>query len=94
MLRHLLENSAGLRFGVVVNDLAAVNVDAKLVQEQTSSGDGAAATTVKLQNGCACCSASAATGRAMRAAHAAPHPRRLLTERGVLAMAARGRHLY
>ena len=32
LLRHLLQNTEGVRVGVVVNDVAAVNVDAKLVQ--------------------------------------------------------------
>ena len=32
LLQHLLQNTEGVRIGVVVNDVAAVNVDAKLVQ--------------------------------------------------------------
>lgn len=40
MLRHLLENKAGLRVGVVVNDVAAVNVDAKLVQRDGRADAG------------------------------------------------------
>jgi len=38
-----------LRIGVVVNDVASVNVDARLVAGRTSD-------LVELQNGCACCS--------------------------------------
>ena len=33
VLRHLLENKKGLRVGVIVNDVAAVNIDAKLVMQ-------------------------------------------------------------
>ena len=51
LLQHVLQNKEGLRVGVVVNDLASVNVDAKLVRQ---GGDGAAADTgdfVELANG-------------------------------------------
>ena len=49
-LKHLLENVDGVRIGVIVNDVASVNIDAKLVAGQTIDG------MVELQNGCACCS--------------------------------------
>lgn len=48
-LQNLLENSEGAKIGVIVNDVASVNIDAKLV---AGSQDG----VVELQNGCACCS--------------------------------------
>jgi G3E family GTPase len=48
-LKHLLENTEGVRIGVIVNDVASVNIDAKLVAA-TNQG------IVQLQNGCACCS--------------------------------------
>ena len=48
-LQHLLENTQGLKIGVIVNDVASVNIDAKLV---SGSNRG----VVELQNGCACCS--------------------------------------
>ena len=54
MLKHILENKAGLRVGAVVNDVAAVNIDAKLTREVSGMSND----TVQLQNGCACCSAS------------------------------------
>ena len=47
-LKHLLENKEGVRIGVIVNDVASVNIDNKLI---ASFGE-----TVELQNGCACCS--------------------------------------
>ena len=48
-LKHLLENSEDTRIGVIVNDVAAINIDAKLISGQV--GD-----MIELQNGCACCS--------------------------------------
>ena len=44
---------------VVVNDVAKVNIDSKLVRERTvGKGDDDLADCVELQNGCACCNAS------------------------------------
>ena len=63
VLRHLLQNAAGLKFGCVINDVASVNVDAKLVRNDRNRGgqtaDAATTTsdladTVELSNGCAC----------------------------------------
>ena len=59
VLRELLSQS-DLRIGCVVNDVAAVNIDAKLVrnqQLQSASGNLGIkdlAPTVELENGCAC----------------------------------------
>ena len=51
-----------LQVGVVVNDVANVNIDAKLVRERSSSGiqtkSGEGVEFVELANGCACCDAS------------------------------------
>ena len=62
ILKGLLENKGGLRVGVVVNDVASVNIDAKLVRERSSSGirtkSGEGVEFVELENGCACCNAS------------------------------------
>lgn len=49
-LKHLLENTDGVKIGVIVNDVASVNIDAKLVAGKSTNG------IVELQNGCACCS--------------------------------------
>ena len=49
LLQHLLEDPGGVRFGVLVNDFGAVNIDAALVAE--TDGD-----RVALSNGCVCCS--------------------------------------
>jgi G3E family GTPase len=53
LLQNLLENNEGLRIAVVVNDVASVNIDSKLVANQNLASG-----MVELQNGCACCSRS------------------------------------
>ena len=54
-LQHALENDQGMKFGLIVNDVAAVNVDSKLIKKQTmDTQDGVE--TLELQNGCVCCS--------------------------------------
>ena len=56
LLRHLLGQAAGRKWAAVVNDVAAVNVDAQLV-----AGAGAAR-VVELGNGCVCCSVKDSLG--------------------------------
>ena len=62
LLTELLHNKGGLKVGVIVNDVAAVNIDAKLVRERSSSGirtkSGEGVEFVELENGCACCNAA------------------------------------
>ncbi|KAK9819758.1 hypothetical protein WJX72_002032 [[Myrmecia] bisecta] len=62
LLRYLLENST-LKIGCIVNDVAAVNIDAKLIRNDRNRDRGATnnttsdlADTIELANGCACCS--------------------------------------
>ena len=69
-LKNLLENREGIKVGVIVNDVAAVNIDAKLIANPGNDGEAPSADqvdagtaietdfggTVELQNGCACCS--------------------------------------
>eukprot|EP00904_Undaria_pinnatifida_P014190 jgi/Undpi1/9901/HiC_scaffold_28.g12355.m1 len=57
LLQSLLKNREGVRIGMVVNDMAEVNVDAKLVRDDPNS-QGTGADSVELQNGCICCSMS------------------------------------
>jgi len=57
LLNHILNNSRGIRFAVIVNDIGEVNIDASLIQKGGIVGqDGnSAGDLVALQNGCICC---------------------------------------
>ncbi|EED92039.1 hypothetical protein THAPSDRAFT_262540, partial [Thalassiosira pseudonana CCMP1335] len=60
-LKHLLENNQNIKIGTIVNDVASVNIDAKLIANSDSRNDdnsinAFAEGVVELQNGCACCS--------------------------------------
>jgi len=55
LLKHILENQEGVRLGVVVNDVAAVNIDSQLVRKYERGG---AIEVAELSNGCVCCTAS------------------------------------
>ena len=48
LLNHILNNKLNLRVTAIVNDLAAINIDADILLEKRSER------TVKLSNGCAC----------------------------------------
>jgi len=52
VLNHLLANSDGRRFAVIVNDMGEVNIDAALVRSEITRVD---ARLVEMQNGCICC---------------------------------------
>ena len=66
----MLTNNKGLRIAVIVNDVAEVNIDNKLIAGRTVSAtgsdgnddkidnDNAPAGIMQLFNGCACCSLS------------------------------------
>ncbi|CAK8985679.1 unnamed protein product [Durusdinium trenchii] len=53
MVQHVLKNREGLKVGVVVNDVAEVNIDSEVLRFEDADG------IVGLQNGCACCSGRA-----------------------------------
>lgn len=64
-LKRLLENTEGIKVGTIVNDVASVNIDAKLLsnpmrlgggsgeEKNEIIGKGSVEGTVELQNGCA-----------------------------------------
>ncbi len=53
-LQNMLTNKEGIKIGVVVNDVASVNIDSKLLSNPNNVIGSEE--TVELQNGCACCS--------------------------------------
>jgi G3E family GTPase len=74
LLARLLSRPEGVRFGVLVNDFGAINIDAELIVE--AGGD-----QVALANGCVCCSIrDDLIGAALRLLERAPPPDRLIVE--------------
>lgn len=55
LLKHILEGNHGLRIAVIINDIAAVNIDAKLVNNKDFNISQLREKVVQLENGCACC---------------------------------------
>ena len=55
----MLENKQNIKIGTIVNDVASVNIDAKLISNSDSNNsnriESMADGVVELQNGCACC---------------------------------------
>jgi G3E family GTPase len=60
VLRHLLTQTEGEAWALVVNDVGSINIDARLmsqaVLENSASESGSGAEVVELGNGCVCCS--------------------------------------
>ena len=55
VVRRLLAGSHGVRVSAIVNDLAAVNVDALALGNRFTGDAGAELDRLQLTNGCACC---------------------------------------
>ena len=74
LLARILDQPEGVRFGVLVNDFGAINIDAELIVE-------AGADQVSLANGCVCCSIRGdLIGAALRLLEQEPPPDRLIVE--------------
>jgi G3E family GTPase len=57
LLNHLLRQAEGRHWAAVVNDVAAINIDATVVKTQSvGSGGRAGSDVIALGNGCVCCS--------------------------------------
>jgi G3E family GTPase len=67
VINHVVRHAAGRRIVVLVNDVAALNVDAALIAEH----DG---TTLSLTNGCVCCAIADDFARTLEQIRAMPEP--------------------
>ena len=62
-MRHILLNNANVRIGCIVNDVASINIDAKLIRndqsrkQQPANSPADITDTIELANGCACAKA-------------------------------------
>jgi G3E family GTPase len=56
LLQHLLTQASGRRWALVVNDMAALNIDAALVRAKAGEPEGTERDLVELGGGCVCCS--------------------------------------
>ena len=74
LLKRILEAPHGIRFGVLVNDFGAINVDAQLISETRTDG-------IALSNGCICCSLREDLVESLRGLmESEPAPQRIIIE--------------
>lgn len=78
LLNHLLGLSGGRRLAVVVNDVAAINIDAAVVRAVAETA--AARDVVELGNGCVCCSSKDELGETIAELAAAGRHAHILVE--------------
>eukprot|EP00300_Choanocystis_sp_HF-7_P016002 c19263_g1_i2.p1 GENE.c19263_g1_i2~~c19263_g1_i2.p1 ORF type:complete len:708 (+),score=134.21 c19263_g1_i2:248-2371(+) len=76
LLEHVLHNKESMRIGLLVNDMASVNVDAAIVKKISGEQD-----MTMLQNGCVCCELKGDMIREVEAiASRSPTPDAILVE--------------
>ena len=74
LLERLLREARGVRYGVLVNDFASINIDAELIKE-------AGPERIALANGCVCCTIrDDLLAAALELARSAQHPDCILIE--------------
>lgn len=55
MLNHILQNRAGLKVAVIVNDMSEINVDARLIRDGGAQLNRIDEKLIAMSNGCICC---------------------------------------
>ena len=73
LLNHLLHNSEGRRFALLINDFGAINIDAQLIATKTDR-------QINLTNGCICCSLSDGFAEALDSLLAGEAPEHIVVE--------------
>jgi G3E family GTPase len=74
LLNRLLQDAGGVRYGVLINDFATINIDASLIQEASPS-------LIALTNSCVCCTLrDDLLVSALELLRCAPRPEHILIE--------------